>query len=57
LSCEATGRGKAHQASALGRQLCMSYTTQFMLVSFLFEEVAAYRTSGITVLVFFKEVF
>ncbi|MCY4443792.1 MAG: ATP-binding protein [Proteobacteria bacterium] len=58
MLCEVTGRGKTHQASALGRQLCMGgYTTRFMPVSFLFEEIAAHRASGITVRVFFKEIF
>jgi len=33
------------------------YTTRFMPVSFLFEEIAAHRASGITVRVFFKEIF
>ncbi|MCY4444145.1 MAG: hypothetical protein OXC44_05025 [Proteobacteria bacterium] len=33
------------------------YTTQFMPVSFPFEEITAYRTSGITVRVFFEEAF
>ncbi len=33
------------------------YTTQFMPVSFLFEEIAAHRASGITVRVFFEEAY
>ena len=43
----ATGRGKTHLATALGRQLCHGgYSTQFMPVNFLFEELQAHRDSG-----------
>ena len=43
----ATGRGKTHLATALGRQLCQAgYSTQFISVNLLFEEVQAYRASG-----------
>ena len=40
----ATGRGKTHLATALGRQLCHGgYSTQFMSLNLLFEEVQAHR--------------
>ena len=43
----ATGRGKTHLATALGRQLCHGgYSTQFMSLNLLFEEVQAHRASG-----------
>ena len=43
----ATGRGKTHLATALGRQLCHGgYSTHFMPVNFLFEELQAHRDSG-----------